>query len=206
MKHFLTHAVALIAVLAFTSISTAQITLINEDFTTGPGAVTGGNGAAGFAAAGGVGTLTGNGSDTFFSIGVTGLSIPEFALGGQLSFQVEQLGLVANPISRFLQVNIDGANVFLGNEFGGTNDTVLLDHGDGTVNTGTATIPAGTNSLDLLYVTHVDFGTTSVPNAEIARLGSFTAVFTPNAIPEPASTTLLALGATCFLGMRRRNR
>lgn len=173
----------------------------------GAGLVVNGNAGGGFTASGGVGTLSGNGSDTFVSVGVENITNPSFALGGQLTFQVDNIGSVANPVTRWLQVDVDNNNSFSGRMFGSTEDAVLLNHADdATTNVGTTTIPVGTTELDLLFVTTVDFGGTALPAGEIARLGSFFAEFTPNAVPEPASTTLLALGATCIFGMRRRSR
>ena len=204
MRHFLSHLAALIVVFAFTTQSFGDIVLVNEDFSAGAGIVTGGNAGAGFTATGGVGTLSGNGTDTFVSIGVENISIPEFALGGQLSFQVDNLGGVVNPVTRWLQVNVDDNNIFLGRMFGSTDDAILLNHADDNMtNIGTTTIAAGTTELDLLFVTTVDFNATPLPNGEIARLGSFVATFT--AVPEPTSGILLVLGATCFVGLRRRS-
>jgi hypothetical protein len=207
MKQVLLCAAALVTLLALTTAeSFGEIVLVNEDFSTGVGAVTGGNAGAGFTAAGGVGTLSGNGTDTFVSFGVENISIPELALGGQLTFQVDNLGGAANNVTRWLQVNVDDVNVFSGRNFGGTNDVALLNHGDVDGAMGTTTIAPGTTELDLLFVTTVDFASTPLPAGEIARAGSFFAEFTPNAIPEPASGTLVLLGTTLLIGIRRRSK
>lgn len=182
----------------------APIVLFDEDFSVDAGALTGGNGVAGFTAGGGVGSLAGNGTDTFTSIGVPNIMIPEFALGGELTFRVDNLGGAANDVTRWLQIDVDNGNPFSGDQFGPTNNAGILVHDDDGGAVGSQTIAAGTTELDLLFVTTVDFGGTPLPAGEVARLGSFYAEFTP-AIPEPTTAALIGLGCVSVLGMRRRS-
>lgn len=190
------------AVAICASSSYGAIILVDEDFSLGAGAITGGNGAATFTAGGGVGSLAGNGADTFISIGAIDITNPAFALGGQLTFRVDNLGGATNNVTRWLQVDVDNANVFSGRQFGPSNDAALIFHSDVDGSGGTTTIAPGTTELDLLFVTTVDFGGTALPAGEIARLGSFYAEFTP--APEPSSALLVALGCLSGLGLRRR--
>lgn len=195
-------ACGLAAVFASASFA-APIVLVDEDFSVDAGVVTGGNAGAGqFTAGGGVGSLSGNGTDTFVSIGVDGIAFPELALGGELTFRVDNLGGAANDVTRWLQINVDGGNPFSGDKFGGTNAPALLVHDDDGGVAGSQTIAAGATDLALLFVTTVDFASTPLPAGEIARLGSFYAEFTP-AIPEPTSAMLLVIGAAGFLARRK---
>ncbi len=183
MKNFLSCLTALSVVIAFATPSIGQIVLVDEDFSTGPGLVVGGNSSVdgGFTVTGGVGTLTGNGTDTFYSVGVEGITDASLAMGGQLTVMVDNLGAVANPVTRWIQVDVDGNNVFMGRSFGDSNEPGILNHADdGMTNVGTTTIPAGTTELDVLFVTTVNFNDVPLPAGEIARLGSFFVEFTPD--------------------------
>jgi hypothetical protein len=115
-------------------------------------------------------------------MGVENITDASLALGGQLKFEVDNLGGVASPVTRWLQVNVDNANTFIGRAFGSTSDAALVVHADDPADptSFTTTIPAGTTELDLFFVMTVDFGGTPVPNAVIARVGSFVAEFTPD--------------------------
>lgn len=204
-KSFLVAALVSLSVSLMFSSTNAQIIIANEDFSTGVGLVTGGNAGANFSASGGVGILNGNGVDTFISIGIADVMFPELAMGGELTFQVDNLGGAANPVTTWLQLDVDNVNTG-GRNFVSTGNPLLMNHSNDDADAdgfaGTTTIPVGTTELDLLLVTTVDFGGSALPAAEIARVGSFFAEFTP--VPEPASAALLGLGCLSLLGLRQR--